>query len=463
MVRLRLPGAAVSITSLLLALPAPAPARELSRRMIVPLALQNPQIAAAQAQVAQAEARGAQASAARWPRISLEAGAGPSLQAELVPGTAVQSTQKAYSDISITDLSVVVGGRLDIVQPLYTFGKIGKRRQAAAEEVKARLAQLDISKVDVAVSSAELYEGYLFARDALRFFEEALRIVDRATTDTQKQLDRNNPDFNERDLLELQAGRAAVLLGINEATARRAQALAGLRAYLGLPVSEEITVEEEELDPLAVELSEPERLVATALEQRPELMALEHGSAAYAALAEARLAGFWPDLVALGFVSAAYTPGRDLVDTRYYADPLYHFVPGLLVGLRWTVWGPMAAAEAAEEQARARQLDALRRWAVEGVPADVRKEYFEAQRARADIESARSGTEHAKEWLVRTTADYAIGFADTDNLTDAVEAYTRLRLAYFDAVYRRNTALVRLARATGTLLTRGVGPYGGKQ
>ncbi|MGO8997417.1 MAG: TolC family protein, partial [Polyangiaceae bacterium] len=117
-----------------LGVPASSRAEPLTREKAVALAVaQNPQVAAARARRAAAEAQVVQANASRWPEVNVEAGFGPSQAASLVPGSAVASTESRYR---WSNLSVVVGGSVNIVQPLYTFGKIDFTRTAADQGVK---------------------------------------------------------------------------------------------------------------------------------------------------------------------------------------------------------------------------------------------------------------------------------------------------------------------------------------
>jgi outer membrane protein TolC len=188
-----------------------------------------------------------------------------------------------------------------------------------------------------------------------------------------------------------------------------------------------------------------------ALSHRPELVALREGSAAFQALARAEAAGNWPDFFALAFASAAYTPGRDVADSRYVQDPLNGFYPGLFVGARWQLTFGMPDERASEQRALASHLSELERFARSGIPAEVRVAYEDIQRARADAVDAQLGATAAKSWLVRAEADVAVGLGAAREVVDAARAYAELRVAYFDATYRHNAAFAALAHATGTL------------
>jgi outer membrane protein TolC/ABC-type transporter MlaC component len=432
--------------------PPTAGARTLDRRSAIRIALQqNPQIAAARAEEAVVRAQGRQADAARWPIVGLTAGVGPSLQATLVPGTAVQSVEQQYHNLSLSDLSVVLLGDLAVTQPLYTFGKIAKRQEAAAHGVRAREAQTRMKRADVAFEVAQIYEGYLYARDAGLSFEETVHWLDRTLESAEERLSKGAKGVSERDVLRLQSGKALAQMGVNLARASMAEATAGLAAYLGFPQSETISFAETELAPVGRVPDSLGGLVAIALGNRPELTALHEGNMAYGALARAEAAGLYPDIFALGLVSVAYTPGRDWIETRFVIDPLNHFYPALLVGLRWQFQWDMAAQRAAEQQAQAEILRHTGEWADAGIPAEVRRAYEEIHRTDLNVQQGLQGVAKAKQWVVMAGADYAIGFLDVREVSDALLAYVTLRTALLQANFDHNVAMASLNKATGTL------------
>ncbi len=430
----------------------PAGARTLDRRSAVRIALeQNPQVAAARAEEAVVKAQRGQADAARWPMVSFLAGVGPSERATLVPGTAVQSTKSLYNDFSFSDLSAVFIGNLSAIQPLYTFGKIAKRQEAADAGLRAREAQTRMTKADVAFEVAQIYEGYLYARDAQRYFEEIVHWLGSTLQSATERLAGKVQGVSERDLLRLQAGIALANMGLDQANAGMAQATAGLTAYLALPAGEPITFAEDELLRVGGTPGDLASLMALAAGHRPELVALRNGQLALEALASAEAAGFKPDLFLLGFVSAAYTPGRDWIETRFIVDPLNNFIPGALLGLRWQFQGTMAQRRADEERAHADVLRFTGAWANDGIPAEVRKAYEDVRRTDLDIEKGTVGVAKARKWMVMAGADYSVGFLDVREVSDAVTAYVALRTAVMKAHFDHNVAMAALSKATGTL------------
>jgi outer membrane protein TolC/ABC-type transporter MlaC component len=434
--------------------PSRAGARVLDRRSAVHAAQQqNPQVAAARAQEAAMQAQLRQADAARWPLVTANAAVGPSLKATLVPGTSVTSVEEQYHNIHLSDLSAVFIGTLTVIQPLYTFGKIALRQEAATHGVHAREAQTRMEQADVALDVARIYEAYLLARDGRRFYDEIAHWLERTLEGTEERLAQHRGKVTELDVLRLQSGMGLVEIGQHLAEAGIAQATAGLIAYLGLPKNEPIDVAEDEQG-LVGDQDIPTNfgdLLATASRHRPELVALREGQDALGALARAEEAAYKPDIFALGLIAGAYTPGRDWIETRFVVDPLNNFVPWIAVGLRWQVQGYMATERAKEQQAQADVLAHLGEWAEAGIPAEVRRAYEDVLRTQKDVKSGDVAVGKAKQWMVESSADYSIGFLDVREVTDAVEAYVALRNALLQAHFEHNVAMAELSKATGTL------------
>ena len=438
--------------ALVLASAAIGRAEPLSRREALRLALQqNPQVAAARAREAGARARAQQVDAARLPEVTWTLGAGPGLTAHLVPGSAVESTENAYGDVGFDDISLVVGSQLNVVQPIYTFGKIGRRGDATAHELKARRAQTRMTQAQLALEVVAIYEGLWLAHDAKLFFEDVAFMLDGAITSLEERLAAGEPDIHERELLQMQTARSFVTLQDARVRAAIAQAEAGLCAYLGLEAGTSIELPQGALEPIAARPSALLELESSARAQRPELAALREGEAALHALADAEQAGELPDFFAMLFASAAYTPGRDLVETRYVVDPQQHFVPGVLIGVRWRWQAGSASARASERRAEAGELGHTRAWAEQGIPAEVRQAFEEAERAYADIATSDAGAKLAKRWVIMALADNAIGAADSRAIVDSVEGYVAMRFGWMEAKYRYNVWMAKLAAATGSL------------
>lgn len=422
---------------------------------------QNPQAAAARAELVRARARQGMVRAARFPEIEFTVGIAASLKADLVDGTAVESTRSAY-DFRFQDLTATFGGVITLTQPLYTFGKIDLRGEAADRALDATKAQIRMTEVDIAFEAVKLYEAHLYAQTLLLFVKDLEDIGARSLEETEFLLEEGSPDVSIQDKLRLQSAMGLARIAKAQAKAGISQSIEGLRAYLGLPAGTKVQLTDSFLIPISAEPTSFETMVGWAKNNRPEFAALKNGITAYEKLADAEEADYYPDIFLYGYISGAYTPGREFITTRYVLDPLGHFLPVGLIGARWTVQWDMAGQQAEVTRTDAYRLINLLKWAELGIPAELNKPYQDVVSARENIKDANETIKTAKQWLVRASADYGAGLGSSRDLTDAVQAYVLLKNAEIEAVYKLNVALAELAKVTGTLDSGTSSLYPGK-
>lgn len=414
----------------------------------------NPQITAQQAEELRAKARIGQVNAVKWPQLSLLAGVATGFSAENSDRSqnGVRSELEAIGEFNIDQVRPTFLGQVTITQPLYTFGKIGKREAAAKASLKAAKAQTRLKASEVAVEFANIYESHLYAKDIKLFVTDILGVVEGSIEETQIRLEAEAFDVTRQDLLRLQAGLGAAKLILNQANAGISQTLEGLRAYLQLPHDTEFKTKEAHLDPVSKEPTPLETLIDTALHKRPEFKALDHAVEVYNALSEAEFADYFPNLFVAGYASGAFTPDRDFVQSRYIVDPLGHVVIGGMVGAQWTLSWDMASHRAEEAQADVHRYANLKLWAETGVPAEVNRYFQAVERARKDLAQLKESLPVTREWVVRSSADFSSGFADSRAVVEAVQAFVLMQNSQIDAVYRLNTNLALLAQATGAII-----------
>src|SRR5262245_16561930 len=137
--------------------PRPTP-RELSLEDAVSLSVKNsPQIKEQQFGVLKRQSQRAQADAARFAQLDISVVGGPSPRAR---GNQISSPD-SKTDPAITGMFGLA--TINLVQPLYTFGKIDSLREAAAHGIAASQAQVHEKATQVALLVYEAYYGYLLA------------------------------------------------------------------------------------------------------------------------------------------------------------------------------------------------------------------------------------------------------------------------------------------------------------
>ena len=65
------------------------------------------------------------------------------------------------------------------------------------------------------------------------------------------------------------------------------------------------------------------------------------------------------------------------------------------------------------------------------------------------VKAVAKGEKAAKSWISAVAQNFAVGLAESRDLTDALLAFFNMRFRYLQAVYDYNIAVAALTRATG--------------
>ena len=445
---------AISTTILLGALlcAAPAAAAEYTLDECVKLAVErNERIKAAHADLEYYEGKYHEAQAAFWlPYVSATVmGGGP-----VAP---VDKDIKRVTDASnlgalgITAAGYVIQGSVDVVWPLYTFGKLGAVLDAAGSGVDAATQGVAAARDQVILDTRKAYYGVIVAREVIAVIEDGREKLRDARAKVKELLDKDDPQATEKDLFKLDYYGAEIESRLQEAKKGLKVAQGALRVMIGATPEDEVKVKPFELER---DLAEPGDL-ATFLDEsaraRPDLKALAAAVDARAKLAEAAGRMYWPDLfVGGGLRFSTSNLKYDQPNNPWVRDDLNTLGGAVGLGLRLQLDVGIKLAQ--EEQARA-ELSKIRfqeSLARRGVELQVKKAHAEYVQARAAWLAYRDGAKAAKKWLVAAMMNYNIGLGDTRDLLDALVAHAQGQIQRLKAAFDARVAWAELEQAIGT-------------
>ncbi|HOD98385.1 MAG TPA: TolC family protein, partial [Syntrophales bacterium] len=184
---------------------------------IVALAVaQNPEIEEVQSDVLAARSDLQQVEAAYYPQIEAIAVAGPMRDAKepLVVNGRITDPSPGLSFSSIG-----IFGKFDITatQPLYTFGKISNRKEAAARGVKAKEHAVADKKGQIVLRVRQLYYGLVLASSGLNYADESMDFFASAAQRIRKLLELESTTVKESDLYQVEAYRSEAVRFRSEA------------------------------------------------------------------------------------------------------------------------------------------------------------------------------------------------------------------------------------------------------
>lgn len=442
---MRTPSLALTLV-LVAAAPAGADPTRLTLEQLTERSLDSSRARMAHRDTEAAEARSEEAGAARFPKLTATAFVAPSPDIDCVDPSCTQTDPEGFA---IRLSGAFGGGSLSVVQPLYTFGKIGAAREAAAAGVSAQRALEDATAGDLSLEAARAYYGLKLARELVSMLDDGVAEIEEAGKRLDERIAEGDGEATIQDRQRLQTLLAEGKIQLTEARNAEGAALAGVRAIAADASGDDVDIDEDPLEAVTLELDDLDAYVDEARAKRPEVRAAKAGARAAAGLVDLEDSYYWPDLAVVGTFGITRAQGVDDAPSAVYAEPFNTTSGGVALVLRWNLEPWTTHARVARAKAQVKKADELVELAGTGATLEARTAWTEASEARDRVTAATEGEDAARAWLASVLQADAIGTAETRDLADAYIAWFQMRARLATAIFQWNVATVRLGRATG--------------
>ena len=352
---------------------------------------------------------------------------------------------------SIHGMNVFGNLTFTLMQPLYTFGKIAYREEAAAKNIKVQKSGVDLKKGEVMVMVSEAYYGLILANQG----KDAVNDARTYLKDTRQRLTRLR-QVNSTNVKESDEYRLAMYEGGVEKFAAQAEegskvAYRALKALIGYGENQDFTVPADLPSPTAPPAG-LDHYIRTALQMRPEFTQLKEGLAARQLLVDAAKADRYPSFFFAVLGQVAGAPGRDYNPDPYVND-FFNGVGALpALGAQWHF--DFGILKAKIGQARA-ELDKLRhdeKTALMGIPVQVAKDYGKVQENYKGSIGMEKAYVNARRWLITSFSNFDMGLGKMDEIFQAFERYGTFRGDYLMSLFDYNMAVAELDKSSGAYL-----------
>lgn len=407
----------------------------------------NPLLAGAQARIEVNRAQETRAKRARWvPDLSLRNSWG------VVPRQRGAFTEYGVlvspdTLLGVKDMSWFTQVDLRLVQPLWTFGKLGSRIDAAGHAVEASEAGLDKTRADVLLMVRQLYWGVVLGQELEGAAEDVMEKVAEAETKLMEQFDEGTATQN--DVFKFELFQYEVNRRFREVQAGLDQTQAGLRAAMGLGDDVAVRVETEALETVSFALDSLTAYLEVARASRPELRELRAGISARRSLMVAEQRDAWPTLFFGGSVSANVAPDRYDPRNPFWQNQTNYFRGGGVLGFEWNLNFSQHRAEAAVQRTEMTQLESQTDALLALVDQEVRQSWLKASRAHTDVEEGRAALQASENWLRAELQTYDIGISEIKDLIEAFRANAEMKVQQLRNIADFNTAVAELSRRVG--------------
>jgi outer membrane protein TolC len=414
--------------------PAPAEMERLDLDGFVELALKNGvALGQANAQLEYSRARQDFARAQAMPRITVEAGIGPT------PGVTGNALRSATD---WGDWGYAARAKVDVLQPLYTFGALTKGREAAAAATQGETLVVERERWKLRAELARYYYGYQLAFEMIEVAEDAEQELRNALQKTRKatEIDQLNGFVYEAQIRasEAQKGQEQARLGMAWKTGVYGKSVPRWRR---------------------ANLKRPERVLGAlesylevARTSRPELRALRAEADARRLYADAEAARLLPVIGIVGQYSYAHSNVREDQQSVFASDPHNGQQAFIGLGLRWDLFSAEQNAKVSMLRAEALKAEAQQTLLAPGAIAEVEKVYLDLQHATKTAGLRQEAEKAARRVLLDRFGAYQLGNLKARELLEALATSVLARKATFEAIFEENLAWAQFESALGKTL-----------
>ena len=405
----------------------------------------SPELGETQSEIAASQSDLEQVKAAYYPQIESTAILGPVDNAKRpeVRGTRI---------IDPADGGIGIFGRLGftVAQPVYTFGKLSNRKEAASRGVRAKELKIVERKNEIVLQVKELYYALILARDGINSANEADAFFDDARSRMKRLLELGSANVMESDLYRVDAYRAGTVRSRAEAEKGVKVAYFALKSLIYLPPDKEFDLTEKVLPMKEGALADLENYIQKAFVDRPEFKQLDEALAAQESQIQAVQSDRYPSVFVALEGSLAGAPGREFFRNPYIPDEFNHVQIGAIAGVRWNFDFGISKAKVEKEKAEYARLQYAKATGKLKIPIQVAKYYQEVREWKVAVGAYREAALASRKWIVAAFTNFDMGIGTADDMLRGIEKYGENQGKYLEALFNYNLSLAQLEYAVGT-------------
>jgi outer membrane protein TolC len=408
----------------------------------------SPEISQIESEISMAKSDLEQVKAAYFPQLESTATVGPvqdSKDPKIVNGIITDPSPV------LSTSSIGIFGRVDmtVTQPLYTFGKLSNRKDAADRGIKAKEFELEQKNGQIALRVKELYYALVLARNGVEAANEATGFFEDAGRNIRRLLDVSSPNVKEGDLYLIDAYQADTIRSKAEAEKGARVAYYALKSMIGMPPDREFDPADRTLSIQSEGLADVAKYLQEARDKRPEFKQLAEALAAQKSQIKAAESDRYPSFFAAIQASVADAPGRESLYNPYIQDDFNHAYAGVVAGLKWNFDFGIGKAKVDKLTAEYDKLRHTKASAEMNIGIQVTNIYEEHLEWKKSLDSYQKAMVASRKWVLASMADFNMGVGTAEEMLKAIEKYGNNQGKYIEAIFHYNLSLAELEYAVG--------------
>lgn len=334
-----------------------------------------------------------------------------------------------------SDMNAFTRVQVDAVQPLFTFGRIEGKREAAAQAVSAAREGQKQAANEVRRDVARLYYGLLLTRETTAVLADAAEHVQTARERVEKGLQNDSGEFTTSDLYRLDLFAVDVKARQQTLSAAEQNALAALRVAMGYAPSADVDIAD-------IRLPEEVHVIPSnnSGAGRPELRQMLASELARQALLQASRAEYRPQIFLGTGLRLSYAPNRTDYHSPFIRDDFNFLQGSVAIGAQFSFNFASIKAKTMEAQAELDRARAQTKAVSAAIGVELSKACTDLRSTAKTIELRRSGLREARGWLGAEESNFDLGVGRTRDLVEAYEAYVRSRIAVLASMHEHQIA-----------------------
>jgi outer membrane protein TolC len=395
-----------------------------------------------------ADAKAGEINASRLP--SLKFSGGYTRLSDVPPGAAIIPANAFGAGLPPQTLNVPLSQtvlnnysmKLSLTQPLFAGFRMDALSKAADYSAEAQNFEYSQDRSDLVYGIRVAYWSLYKAMQIKGVLDENVEQVKAHLKDVQNMMAQGMTTNN--DVLKLQVQLSDVQLKQIDASNGLRLAMITLNNMIGIPLSTQIDLESNAVHQ-PKEYGDLNTLITRAMENRPELKAMDSRVKAGEAGVTAAKAGWFPQIYLAG--------------NYYYSRPNQRIFPAqdifkdtwdVTIGVSLDIWNwgtTLHQTDQAQAQL-AQARDALGQMQ-DGITLDLTQAYLNLQQAQERISVADQGVKQAEENNRVTFKRFNVGLASTSDVIDAEVAQLQAKTNYTNALVDYQLAQARIAKSIG--------------
>jgi outer membrane protein TolC len=344
-----------------------------------------------------------------------------------------------------------VRGELTVIYPVFSFGRIGHGKKAAAFAVEGA-RQLHESQINKTIFDyKQLYLQIILLNRYKAILDEAGEKMRKVLSHAEKLYKKGTGEVQRKDLTRLKLFALELeRLGAEWLANKRSASLA-LGHFLG--ENESLLVLENDFPKVEEATRSLEILIAESQEKNPDLKAVTAGLKARQHQVEMEKGGILPVLFIAGRTEINHTSLRDPQQSSYAFDPFNRNWFTVVFGAKWDLDFGTTKAKVQRAEAELEKMQAKQKEALTGIPLKVAMAMWEFEKQRIQMEISQNKGKEATKWALSEMTAYTTGTGNAKDLIEALGATLMTEKEIAEAEFNICVAAARLAMEIGDQAT----------